>query len=189
VVGAKRGTWFEVLWRIGFEPLCAARADTTVQDDPCDVGFDLGQFDPVVALHHRLRRDRDIGLAVLAVGCHHIASPGRVRVQRAGRAGVPLARLLVGWRAVGLVSLRRRGAGVLRGLRRAGQFVDPRLQGGDAGVLYGDPLILLGELKRLRRDDLLACRQTGDQGRDDGVLLGVAQLAGIGCRGHPALRI
>ena len=56
---------------------------------------------------------------------------GAAFARRAIRAG--------GWQ-VRLLSLRRWLRGVARGLRRLGQLIEPRLQGGDASVLRGNVL-------------------------------------------------
>ena len=64
---------------------------------------------------------------------------------------------------------------MVRGLRRAGQFIKPRLEGRDPRILNRDPF--------------LSDRQTTDQRRDQHVFLGMAQVGEVDGRGHPKGRI
>ena len=63
-----------------------------------------------------------------------------------------------------------------------GQFVKPRLQCCDAGVLSGDTCILLGDVG-VRQS------QPGGQRRNQRVLFGVAQLGGNRKPGYPLFTI
>src|SRR6202789_3484695 len=74
-----------------------------------------------------------------------------------------------------LLPLRGRLRGVAGGLRRPGQFVEPRLQGRDACILRGN----VGVRQR----------QPGGQRADQRVLLGVGQLHRGREQGHPMCRI
>ena len=68
--------------------------------------------------------------------------------------------------AVLLLTLGRGPGGVIRGLRRTGQFIEPCLKHRDACVLRGDTLVRGGKLPQQRQDQR--------------VLLGVAQPGEIG---------
>jgi hypothetical protein len=62
--------------RIGTQLIMlAARAPAAEQCHPCHIGFDLGNLDPVVAVHRRLHDARDIRPAMLAVARRNIATP------------------------------------------------------------------------------------------------------------------
>ena len=78
--------------------------------------------------------------------------------------------------------MRGRLRGVVGVLRRTGQFVEPRLQGCDAGVLSDDTCILRG-------DAGVRQSQPGGQRRNQRVLFGVAQLGGNRKPRHPLFRI
>ena len=81
-----------------------------------------------------------------------------------------------------LLPLRWGLGGIVGGLRRTDQCFEPRLQGRDAGVLRGDP-VLLG------RDLLQRRRQPRGQRRDRRVLIGVAQAGVVRERGHPISKL
>ena len=91
-------------------------------------------------------------------------------------AGAALARRTgSALRAILLLALRRRCGGVVRGLRRPGQFIEPRFKRGNTCILCRDPLVRGGEL----------CQQRKDQR----VLLGMIEPGEIGRLEHPAFRI
>ncbi len=81
-----------------------------------------------------------------------------------------------------LLSLRGRLRGVAGVLRRTGQFVEPRLQRYDAGVLDSDMGGLCG-------DPFVRQEQPSGQRCDQRVRFGVSQLGGNREPGHPMCRI
>jgi hypothetical protein len=68
--------------------------------------------------------------------------------------------------AIVLLALRRGFGGVVRGLRRPGQFIEPRSKHRDAGILRRDPLVRRSELRQ--------------QQQDQRILFGMAQPRQIG---------
>jgi len=105
-----------------------------------------------------------------------IDHPVRLRMQRSANAGAALAwRTDLTFRAVLLLALRRRFRRVVRGLRRPGQFIEPRLKRGDACVLRRDPLVRRSKLRQQRQDQR--------------ILLSMAQPGEIRWFEHPAVRI
>ena len=104
------------------------------------------------------------------LGCSVRPTPGRLLRGRAICGG--------GWEVL-LLALRRRLGRIAGGLRRASRFLEPRLQGRDAGVLRGD-------------GSWAACavrQRCGDQHQDQRILLGVAQFGGVREQRHPGFRI
>ena len=170
---AERRALLKPGWGHGGHPLAAARAAAAEQADLGHVRPDRGQLDALIDLLRGLRRFGKYRLAFRAGGQQLVDGSIRVRMQRPADAGAAFARQAIrgGGREVLLLPLRGRFRGVAGGLRRAGQFVKPRLQRCDAGVLRGDTCILRGDVG-VRQS------QPGGQRRNQRVLLGVAQLRG-----------
>ena len=135
------------------------------------------QFDAFIDLPRRLRCVGERGVTLRAGGQPLVDCAIGVRMQCPANAGAAFARRSIrsGGRAVLLLALRGRPRRVGGSLRWASQFVDPRLQSRDAGVL--------------RRDAAIRQSQPRGQRRDQRVLLGVAQVGGNREQRHPMCRI
>ena len=111
--------------------------------------------------------DRSIGVRMRPADAG--AAPTRRAIRRSGRE-------------VLLLALRRRLRRIAGGLRWPAQFVEPRFEHCDTGVLRGDVGVL-------DCDPPVSQRQPSGQRRDQRVLLEVAQLGGRGEQRHPMARI
>lgn len=154
-IGAKGRTRFQPRRRRRLERPGAAWADPAIERHPCDIRTDLRDLDAVVALLGDLPHARDIRPTMRALPRQNLAPSRRVRMQRAVRASMGPALAAAARRRVGLVSLRRRRARIVGGLRgqielgaqrrvlrfqcrhARHQFLDPRQQRQDQRVLLG----------------------------------------------------
>lgn len=151
-----------------------------MQRHPRHLRPDLGDFDPVVALHRRLRHRRHVGRTMLALHGHHLALAGRVGMQRPLRARMRLAFGAVRSLARSLVALAQWRARIVRRLRRK---TEPGFQIGHPGakrnVLGHQRLDLFRQRVRLR-----------DQRQDQRVLGSVVERLQIRWRNtHPLIQI
>jgi hypothetical protein len=123
----------------------AVRAGAAHQRHPRHLGADRREVDVVVSVACRLRRRREVAVAMRAAGGADLAHLRRVRVERAGAPRPALAPALgLTPAALRLAPRARRQAGVLRRLRR-----QP-----DLGLELRHPLVQLRDQLGLRQHDL-----------------------------------
>ena len=163
---AERRARFQPARRRGDRTRAAAGATATEQPHPRHVRLDRRQFDAVVHLLRRLLLGGEGGGAMRAGVEPCIDDAVGVRLQRTAEAGAALARRLVAGGTIGLLALRRRQRGIVRGLRRPLERGQPLLQFGDA---------------RQRRFQLPDQRQ---QRQDEVILLRDGQLAEVDLGRH-----
>lgn len=135
--------------------------------DPGHDRLDRRDLDAIVALDQFLVGRAQGGGAVRAVLGHRAHHLVRRRIQRARHPAAPLAPLTLAARRVGLVTLRRRRAGIARCLGRLGELL-PQLR---------DPPFQLGV-------DLESPLKPRRLFQDQGVLPRVRELAEIDRRSH-----
>ena len=158
----------QVGWRVGPEPLAAARADPAVQRHLRHVGLDLGDLDAVVGVNRPLPDARHVRPAMPALCGQHVALARRIRMQWAVRPGM---RLALGPRRGFLAALlptRRRRARVVRCLRRQLQL-RPQLR-----------IFLFQRVKPFAQ-----LVDPSQQRRDQRILLGARQRGRIKWQSHP----
>lgn len=144
---------------------------------PGHVGADRRQLNTVVDLLRGLRRFREHRSARWARGQLPVELTVRVWMQSPACPGAALAGWTIrpdGWRVL-LLALGWGLGTVVRGFRRPGQFVDPRLKRRAPRVLGGDTCLGGGQLLKERSDQR--------------IFLGMAQSGQVGCSGHPAVGV
>ena len=122
--------------------IAAAGADTPMTVDTSDERADEGQLDVVVGVDVGLIGEAERVGATRAGGQRCLDDAVGVLGQRAGHAGTTDAGLLRAIGTVGLLALRGRRAGIVRGLRR----------GAEPGSQHGDARRQRADLRRLRQD-------------------------------------
>lgn len=130
-----------------------------MQRHPRHIRPDLGDLDPVVSMRSTLCHTADVRPAMRALIRQHVPPSRRIGMQRPVRAGMRLGlafRLAPG---IGLLTLARRLARIIRRLRRPAQLRPqrcvlgfqgrhPRSQSVEPRQKRGDQRILLGRRKR-----------------------------------------
>ena len=125
--------------RCGGHPLAATRTAAAEQSHLGHIRPDRRQLDALVDLLWRLQRVRERRRTVRAGRQSGFDHPIRVRMKHPTHPGATLAGRAIGGGAIRLLSLRGRLGRIVGSFRRAGQFVEPRFQRRDAGVLRRDP--------------------------------------------------